>query len=202
MRLSAAEATGSAAPPGQGRGGGFGATLRAAQGRATARELVERRASAAKDRGEAAGRQARERRAAPGEPQRGAAQVVSVGEGVAAPCGEAAGPAGGGPQRAADPAGPPTPAAVLAAAVRGVVPAVEALLRSGREAVSLDLGRALGVEVRAEPGGVALTLAAAPGLSAAARAELPALTRVLAARGIAVVRAEVRPRHAGGGRGR
>jgi hypothetical protein len=83
------------------------------------------------------------------------------------------------------------PSPDLAAAVRAVPPAVVAFRLGGREAVALDFGAALGLVLRREPGGVALTLAVVPGLAAAARAELPGLLRALAGRGVAVVRAEV-----------
>jgi hypothetical protein len=107
-------------------------------------------------------------------------------------------------------AGAPPPAvAGLAAAVRALPPAVEAFRRTGQASLTLDFGSALGVELRAAPGGVTLTLTAAPGLGPAARAELPGLLRTLAARGVQVVRAEARSRSGGararsgeGGRGR
>jgi len=101
------------------------------------------------------------------------------------------------------PAGPQPPAeparATLALAVRAVVPAVEAFRLGGREALSLDFGRALGVEVRQRPGGVEVSLTAASALAPAARAELPGLLRALAARGVPVLRAEVRERGEPGG---
>jgi len=84
-------------------------------------------------------------------------------------------------------------------AVRAVVPAVEAFRLGGREALSLDFGRALGVELRQRPGGVELSLTAAAALAPAARAELPGLLRALAARGVPVLRAEVRERSEPGG---
>lgn len=110
--------------------------------------------------------------------------------------------------RAPSPSAPPgaqpivEPArATLALAVRAVVPAVEALRLGGREALSLDFGRALGVELRQRPGGVELSLSTSAALAPAARAELPGLLRALAGRGVPVVRAEVRSRgEPGGGR--
>lgn len=87
----------------------------------------------------------------------------------------------------------------LASAVRAVVPAVEAFRLGGREALALDLGAALGIELARVPGGVALVLSAAPGLAPAARSELPHLLRSLAARGVTVARAEVRERGGAGG---
>jgi hypothetical protein len=210
MRVSGADAAGPAGAPVPGRAGDFRSVLREAEGRAAARTRAERREASARGQEDAAGRQARGRRATAAELRVGQAhRAVGADHDATAPLGAGTGPGGpggpaaGGPaSRVADPAGPPAGAVTLAAAVRAVVPAVEALRRSGREAVSLDFGRALGVELRVEPGGVAITLAAAPGLAAAARAELPTLARVLAARGVAVVRAEVRTRHAGRGRGR
>jgi hypothetical protein len=92
------------------------------------------------------------------------------------------------------PAASPAGAVTLALAVRAVVPAVEAFRLGGREALTLDFGRALGVEVRAVPGGVTVTLATPPGLLPAARTELPGLLRALAARGVNVLHADVRER--------
>jgi len=118
----------------------------------------------------------------------------------------AAGPDGRGTAASA-PAGPspaaPDPGRVtLAMAVRAIVPAVEAFRLGGREALALDFGRALGVELKRAPGGVEVALAAAPALASAARAELPGLLRALAARGVPVVRAEVRERGAPAGQRR
>ncbi len=87
----------------------------------------------------------------------------------------------------------------LACAVRSVPPIIEAFRLGGREALSLDLGAALGIELRRVPGGVALVLAASPNLAPAARSELPHLVRSLAARGVAVAHAEVRERAGAGG---
>jgi hypothetical protein len=84
--------------------------------------------------------------------------------------------------------------ASLAAAVRAVVPAVEAFRAGGREALALEFGPALGVELRQVSGGIELTLSTAPALAPAARVELDGLVRTLAARGVPVVRAEVRAR--------
>ncbi len=82
----------------------------------------------------------------------------------------------------------------LAAAVRALPPAVEVFRAAGREVLSLDFGRTLKVELRQREGGVELALAAAAALAPAARAELPGLLRALVARGVPVVKAEVRQR--------
>ena len=85
----------------------------------------------------------------------------------------------------------------LARAVAQVAPAVEAFWREGRAALSLDFGRALGLELRSEGGAVALALRAPPDLLAAARAAVPGMVAAVAVRGIPVVRAEVRQRGSG-----
>ena len=132
------------------------------------------------------------RRAATPRPARAGAGA----EAAADPAAGAARPAAAAPQLR--PA--PEPArAVLALEVRAVVPVVEAFRLGGREALALDFGRALGVELRHRPGGVELSLTAAPALAPAARAELPGLLRALAARGVPVLRAEVRDRGEPGG---
>jgi hypothetical protein len=76
---------------------------------------------------------------------------------------------------------------------------VETFRQDGRLALSLDLGQALGVELRRAGDGVELTLAAAPSLAPAVRAALPRLLRALDARGVVVRKAEVRQRSAAGG---
>lgn len=231
MRVNEREGPSAHAGGGPGRRGGFETALREAEGRGAARAVAERRseaASAGRTR-EARGAGVQGRRATPAEARHGAGPLTAAGAANAGPVGLGApgggrglGGAGvpGGPAAAGDPGGAAAPGApserlvgpasappggpatvTLALAVRALVPAVEAFRREGREALSLDFGRALGVEVRAEPGGVTLTLAAAPGLLAAARAELPGLLRTLAARGVTVVRAEARER-GGAGRGR
>jgi hypothetical protein len=80
-----------------------------------------------------------------------------------------------------------------------VVPAVEAFRLAGRDALALDFGPALGVELRRGPEGIEVRLHASPGLAPAARAELPGLVRTLVARGVPVARAEVRSRRSGAG---
>jgi hypothetical protein len=60
--------------------------------------------------------------------------------------------------------------------------------------LSLSLGRALDVDLRAAPAGVEVVLRPDPRLARAAAAELPALVAALRSRGIAVARAEVRAR--------
>ncbi|HET8734372.1 MAG TPA: hypothetical protein VFM45_11450, partial [Anaeromyxobacteraceae bacterium] len=67
---------------------------------------------------------------------------------------------------------------------------------AGRPALALDFGPALSVELRQRGEGVELALTAAAALAPAARAELPGLLRALAARGVPVLRAEVRQRGA------
>jgi len=91
--------------------------------------------------------------------------------------------------------GPAPPA--LARAIAQVTPAVEAFWREGRQAVVLDFGRALGVELRCEAGAVVVALSVPPDLAGAARAEVPGLVAAVAARGVMVARAEVRRRGQG-----
>jgi len=104
------------------------------------------------------------------------------------------GPAPVGGAGVVAPAGEPARAA-LVQAVRALPPVVEAFGASGQAGLSIDFGGALRVELRQAPGGVELRLSAPDALRVSARLELAGLCRTLAARGVAVVRAEV-----GGGR--
>jgi hypothetical protein len=67
--------------------------------------------------------------------------------------------------------------------------------------VELAFGRALSIELRQVGAGVEVAVRADASLSRAARADLPALVRALQARGVAVVRAQVRTPSAGSGSG-
>jgi hypothetical protein len=67
--------------------------------------------------------------------------------------------------------------------------------------LSLSLGRALDVELRAGQGGVEVVLRPEPRLARVAEAELPGLVASLRARGIAVARAAVHARVGDGARG-
>lgn len=193
MRLSGPGEAGPRAAPTAGRQG-FGAALRRASQGGKAREVGRaeaRRSTSAERRGAPA-----RRRSAPLDPGPAGRSPLAGGEAAGAPvaAGAAAIVAGreaGGPVEAAR--------AWLALAVRGVVPAVEIFRQSGRAALTLDLGPALGVELRRVDGGVALALSVTPALAPAARAELPHLLRTLAARGVAVVGAEVRERRGAAG---
>jgi hypothetical protein len=62
----------------------------------------------------------------------------------------------------------------------------------GRDALTVRLGESLAVTLTQGASGVEVRLAAARGLSPAAEAELPLLVAALRARGVRVVRAEVR----------
>lgn len=195
MRLSGPEA-GPARAEGGGPRGGFDQALREAERRGAERAGARRGAAATSSGPEAS------HPAAGGPGRRATGAAAEAGELAAGAPGGLPGPAAPALLQGGPAPGPPPPlAATLAQALRSVPPAVEALRRGDREVLALDFGRALGVEVREAPGGVVLTLAAAPGLLSAARAALPGLARALAARGVAVVRAEVRARP-DGGRGR
>jgi hypothetical protein len=203
VRVSGEETSGGRGAAGPAAGRSFDAALRQAAGREVQERQVARR--------EAAGREAQGRRGSSAEVRAGAAGAGPTGRGASgtpvSPAAEGACPPLLPPPQGATvtsplaPAASPVGAVTLALAVRAVVPAVEAFRLGGREALTLDFGRALGVEVRAMPGGVTVTLAAAPGLLPAARAELPGLVRALAARGVNVLHADVRER-GGQGRGR
>jgi hypothetical protein len=92
---------------------------------------------------------------------------------------------------------------VATAELRAVLRALPAAIDASRVRVggplSLSLGRALDVDLRAARAGVEVVLRPEPRLARAAEAELPALVASLRARGIAVAKAEVRVR---GGDGR
>ncbi len=88
----------------------------------------------------------------------------------------------------------PSGAAELRAVLRALPVAIDvSRVREGAP-LSLALGRALEVDLRAAPAGVEVVLRPDPRLARAAEAELPALVASLRARGIAVARAEVRAR--------
>jgi hypothetical protein len=91
---------------------------------------------------------------------------------------------------------PPTPE--LAAVARAVPVAIAARggLADGAP-LALSFGRSLDVELRAGPAGIELTLLPDARLSRAAEAELPRVVAALRQRGVAVARAEVRPRTGG-----
>jgi hypothetical protein len=100
------------------------------------------------------------------------------------------------------PAEPASHVVPLAAALRMAPPQIEALLRSGRPMLLLDFGREVSIELRQGKAGVELVLAVAPALTGAARAGLAGLREALAARGLALARAEVRQRGGRAGRDR
>ncbi|HEY6101020.1 MAG TPA: hypothetical protein VIW03_16405 [Anaeromyxobacter sp.] len=104
----------------------------------------------------------------------------------------------------------PPPAAAMREADAITVPELHALVRTlplamrtfgVREGapLALSLGRSLEVELRAAPRGLELVLRPEPRLARATEAELRGVVAALAAKGIAVARAEVRARPAGGG---
>jgi hypothetical protein len=99
------------------------------------------------------------------------------------------------PARSAFP-GDLAPVPEIAALVR-TVPAAIALARQRDGAsLSLSMGHALDVELRAGPGGVDVVLRPEPPLARAAEAELPRVVAALRVRGVVVGRAEVRTRGA------
>src|SRR6266568_1751558 len=100
-------------------------------------------------------------------------------------------------------AGPHSPSAELAPTpeLAAVARAVPVAIAAGRLAdgapLALSFGRSLDVELRAGPGGVEVRLVPEARLARAAEAELPRIVAALRLRGIAVARAEVRPRPGG-----
>jgi hypothetical protein len=183
------------------RRGDFGAALRRAEVRdGEARRVESGRSSRRLDqrlaatRGEVApGREGGQGEVALARGEGGVAQVRGPGAGDPASGGGSI-PAvarGATPTSGSVGAGPPSTTA-LAQAVRALPPVVEAFQASGRMALSLDFGGALGVELRQAAEGVEITLSSSAALRPAARAELAGLCRTLAARGVAVTRAEVR----------
>jgi hypothetical protein len=114
----------------------------------------------------------------------------------------------GGPPRGDEPAAPSPQAAPaarapdlcavpeLAALARALPVAVVAAAARGGAPLALSFGRSLEVELRSGPGGVELLLRPEPRLERTADAELPRLVAALRTRGVAVARAEVRPRGA------
>ena len=93
------------------------------------------------------------------------------------------------------------PVAELAAVARALPPAVAAA-RVADGPLALSFGRSLDVELRATPEGIELLLRPEASLARAAEAELPRVVAALRVRGVAVARAEVRPRPGDGGRAR
>jgi hypothetical protein len=87
----------------------------------------------------------------------------------------------------------------LAAVARAVPVAISSGRLADGAPLSLSFGRSLDVELRAGAGGVELRLVPEARLVRAAEAELPRIVQALKIRGVAVARAEVRPR---GGRTR
>jgi hypothetical protein len=157
------------------------------RGRARTSALVRRDAL---DRG---ARLLRERRAGFDDRARG---LPGAGRGGAADLAPASAPRGQAPPVVpCDPAAgfaPEVRAPELRAVLRALPVAVEAAATRGGETLELAFGRALSVEVRAARGGVEIALRPDAGLSRAAVAELPALLSALRARGVSVLRAEVR----------
>jgi len=103
------------------------------------------------------------------------------------------------PPAPSDPAAgfaPDVRTAELRALLRALPVAVHAAAGRGGDRLELAFGRSLSVEVRAARGGVEIALRPDARLSRAASSELPALVRALRARGVSVVRAEVRPARA------
>jgi hypothetical protein len=100
-------------------------------------------------------------------------------------------PAGGGAPQAAARAEAPR-AADLAAAVAGLVVAVERRERALGPELRLDLGGRLSVWLARGDKGIEVVFAGEAGMARLARAELPGVLARLRQRGIAVARAEVR----------
>jgi hypothetical protein len=97
------------------------------------------------------------------------------------------------------PAAPAPSEPALASLVRALPPAIAAArARDGPAPLTLAFGRALEVDLRAHPSGIAIVLRPEARLEAAAAAELPRVVEALRARGVVVARAEVAGR--GGGR--
>lgn len=86
----------------------------------------------------------------------------------------------------------------LRALVRALPPALEASRVREGAPLSLSFGRSLEVELRPSPGGVEVVLRPEPRLARSCADELPRVVAALAARGVSVARAEVRPRPGGG----
>lgn len=82
----------------------------------------------------------------------------------------------------------------LRALVRTLPVTVDAARVREGAPLALELGNALSVELRRRPDGLELLLRPDASLTRATTAELPAVVRALSARGLAVVRAEVRAR--------
>ncbi len=189
-----------------GRRGDFGAALQRAEARRTEAARADagkaaRRAGArleAAREGEARGRPGGTVEGMQARGSGGAAAAAAAG-GPAASAGPAAeAPAlgavhGGGPGvgGGVGPAIEPGRLA-LAQAVRALPPVIEAFDASARPSLAIDFGGALGVELSQAPGGVEVSLLVSAALRPAARVELAGLCRALAARGVAVVCAEVR----------
>lgn len=149
----------------------------------------------------AARREGREAASEPGGP-RAVARVApdarrpALGPGEAALREAAPASAGAAPPPWGGEAGPGDGAAAEVVALRAAVRALPATIEAARlhdgARLTLELGSALGVDLRAGAAGVELTLRPAAALTGAAAAELPGLVDALRARGVRVVRAEVR----------
>ncbi|HEX9053083.1 MAG TPA: hypothetical protein VF841_21325, partial [Anaeromyxobacter sp.] len=87
--------------------------------------------------------------------------------------------------------------AELRAVIRALPVAIDAARVREGAPLTLSLGRALDVHVRAGQAGVEVVLRPDPRLARAAEAELPALVASLRSRGILVARAAVRARASG-----
>jgi hypothetical protein len=162
-------------------------------------EAMRRAREGASDEARGAGvRRAAAPRAAPEQEgrlakRRGARREEDRTEAGAGPAWPAAG-GGLAPEVATDAPGAAQLRAVLRALPLAIGPAT---FRDGAP-LSLSLGRALDVDLRATAAGGEVALRPDARLARAAEAELPALVASLRSRGIAVARAEVRAR---GGRG-
>jgi hypothetical protein len=86
------------------------------------------------------------------------------------------------------------PVPELAALVRALPAAVDASRVRDGAPLALSFGRSLEVDLRSGAAGIEVVLRPDPRLARAADAELPRVVAALRARGIAVGRAEVRPR--------
>jgi hypothetical protein len=86
------------------------------------------------------------------------------------------------------------PVPELAALVRALPAAIDAARVRDGSPLALSFGRSLEVDLRSGAAGIEVVLRPDPRLARAADAELPRIVAALRARGIAVGRAEVRPR--------
>jgi hypothetical protein len=168
---TAPTATSGAAP------GGFADRLPAAPGRSSQEGGERRRAAGGEGRSRGTGR------GGEGEGARFAPEPA------ARPAPATEGLPGGGPGAAGESRSRAAGTPLLARAIERLAIAVD--LRGG-PALTVRLGASLEVTLTQRPSGVEVRLAAARGLSPAAEAELPLLVAALRARGVRVVRADVR----------